>query len=351
MKSERGTILVVDDTEMNIDFLLSFLSEEYDVSVATNGWDGIDLACSITPDIILLDIVLPDIDGFQVCSCLKDDERTSSIPVVFVTSLEKEVDEARGLELGAVDYIVRPFSPELVKARIRNHLELERHRHNLEELVEARTKDLKAAQLASLQCMAMLAEARDSGTGAHVQRTGRYVMTIADYLASKGIRGREISRNEVETLTQASPLHDVGKVGVPDRLLLKPGKLTEEEFEEIKRHASYGAEILKQAERELGPIPFLVMAQTIAQSHHERWDGHGYPTGLKGEDIPLPARIMAIADVYDALRSERPYKKAFSHEKAKKIIVSESASHFDPVLVEVFLAVEREFESIAKKYM
>ncbi|SMG15112.1 response regulator [Dethiosulfovibrio salsuginis] len=203
MTPYRGTILVVDDTEMNIDFLLSFLSEDYDVSVATNGWDGIDLACSITPDIILLDIVLPDIDGFQVCSCLKDDERTSSIPIIFVTSLEKEVDEAR-----------------------------------------------------------------DSGTGAHVQRTGRYVMTIAEYLASKGIKGREISRNEVETLTQASPLHDVGKVGIPDRLLLKPGKLTEEEFEEIK--------------------------------------GHGYPTGLKGEEIPLPARIMAVADVYDALRSERP---------------------------------------------
>ncbi len=351
MNTIRGTILVVDDTETNIDFLLSFLSEEYDVSVATNGWDGIDLACSITPDIILLDILLPDVDGFQVCSCLKDDEKTSSIPIIFVTSLEKEVDEARGLELGAVDYIVRPFSPELVKARIKNHLELERHRHNLEELVEEKTKNLKATQLAALQCMAMLAEARDSGTGAHVQRTGRYVTIIADHLRANYMKGREVSLQDVEILAQASPLHDVGKVGIPDRLLLKPGKLTEEEFEEIKRHSSYGAEILKQAEQELGAIPFLLMAQIIAQSHHERWDGHGYPVGLKGEDIPLPARIMAIADVYDALRSERPYKKAFSHEKAKKIIVSESGSHFDPVLVEVFLAVEREFESIAKKHM
>lgn len=351
MSSGRGTILVVDDTEMNIDFLLSFLSEEYHVSVATNGWDGIDLACSIRPDIILLDIILPDIDGFQVCRCLKDDERTSSIPVIFVTSLEREVDEARGLELGAVDYIVRPFSPELVKARIRNHLELERHRHKLEQLVEERTKDLKTAQLASLQCMAMLAEARDSGTGAHVQRTGKYVMTIADYLASKDIKEREISRSEVEILTQASPLHDVGKVGIPDRLLLKPGKLTEEEFEEIKHHASYGAEILKQAESQLGSIPFLTMAQIIAHNHHERWDGHGYPRGLSREEIPLPARIMAIADVYDALRSKRPYKEAFSHEKAKKIIVSESGSHFDPVLVKVFLAVESKFEEIAEKYM
>lgn len=351
MNSDRETILVVDDTEMNIDFLLSFLSEEYDVSVATNGWDGIDLACSIAPDIILLDIVLPDIDGFQVCSCLKDDEKTSSIPIIFVTSLEKEVDEARGLELGAVDYIVRPFSPELVKARIKNHLELERHRHNLEQLVEEKTKSLKATQLAALQCMAMLAEARDSGTGAHVQRTGRYVTIIADHLRANYMKGRDVSLQDVEILAQASPLHDVGKVGIPDRLLLKPGKLTEEEFEEIKRHASYGAEILKQAEEELGAIPFLLMAQIIAQSHHERWDGHGYPVGLKGEAIPLPARIMAIADVYDALRSERPYKKAFSHEKAKKIILAESGSHFDPVLVEVFLAVEGEFEGIAKKYM
>lgn len=344
----RETILVVDDTETNIDLLLSFLSEEYDVSVATNGWDGIDLACSIRPEMIILDIVLPDIDGFQVCSCLKEDERTSNIPVIFVTSLEKEMDEARGLELGAVDYIVRPFSPELVKARIRNHLELERHRHKLEQMVEEKTRDLKAAQQAALQCMAMLAEARDPGTGAHVQRTGRYVTVMAQYLLSNNIMGREISQEEVEILGQASPLHDVGKVGVPDRLLLKPGKLTEVEFEEIKGHASYGAEILKQAERELGPVPFLTMAQTIAQHHHERWDGHGYPRGLKGEEIPLPARIMAIADVYDALRSERPYKKPFSHEKAKKIIVSESGSHFDPVLAEVFVAVEKEFEKIAR---
>nr|WP_321500947.1 HD domain-containing phosphohydrolase [uncultured Dethiosulfovibrio sp.] len=346
----RETILVVDDTETNIDLLLSFLSEEYDVSVATNGWDGIDLAFSITPDMILLDIVLPDIDGFQVCGCLKEDRRTSNIPIIFVTSLEKEMDEARGLDLGAVDYIVRPFSPELVKARIKNHLELERHRHKLEELVAEKTRNLKATQFAALQCMAMLAEARDPGTGAHVQRTGKYVTIIAEHLRFHRIMGREVSSEDVETLAQASPLHDVGKIGVPDRLLLKPGKLTEEEFDEIKNHASYGAEILKQAGRELGAIPFLMMAEVIAQNHHERWDGHGYPRGLKGEEIPLPARIMAIADVYDALRSERPYKKAFSHEKAKKIILAESGSHFDPVLVEVFLAVEGEFESIAKKH-
>ncbi len=346
---DREAILVVDDSEINVDVLLSFLTEEYDVSVAIDGAGAIELVTRFTPSLILLDIVLPDIDGFEVCRRLKEDPRSADIPVIFITSLNRETDEAKGLDLGAVDYIVKPFSPALVKARIRNHLELERHRHKLERLVEERTRDLRTAQHAAVQCMAMMAETRDYDTGTHVQRTRNYVVLLARHLARHPVEGRRIKREDIETLAQAAPLHDVGKIGLPDSILLKPEGLTESEREEMKNHTTYGGEILRRAENELGPVPFLVMAREIAENHHERWDGSGYPRGLRGEEIPLSARIMAVADVYDALRSARPYKEPFSHEKAVRMISNDSGKHFDPVLVEAFLSLERAFERIAKR--
>lgn len=349
MIDSRDTLLIVDDREINIDILLSFLSEEYQVSVALNGETALKLARKLHPNLILLDVMLPDLNGFEVCRILKSDPRTRHIPVIFVTSLNQEPEEARGLDLGAVDYITRPFSPSLVMARIKNHLELERHRHNLERIVQRRTKDLQSAQLASVQCMAMLAEARDYNTGAHIQRTRKYVMLLGEDLEKNKKANRLVSMEELNLMAQASPLHDVGKIGLPDRILLKPGKLTVEEFEEMKKHTTYGGEILRNVEKEMGSIPFLVTAREIAENHHEKWDGSGYPRGLKKEQIPLSARIMAIADVYDALRSARPYKEAFSHRKALSIMAKESEEHFDPTLIDTFFDLEENFDMISKQ--
>ncbi|MCF4152383.1 response regulator [Dethiosulfovibrio sp. F2B] len=349
MIDDRKTLLVVDDREINIDILLSFLSDEYQISVAMDGETALSLAREVHPDLILLDVMLPDLDGFEVCRRLKADGRTDRIPVIFVTALNQEMDEARGLELGAVDYITRPFSPPLVMARIRNHLELERHRNNLERLVRERTKDLQIAQLASVHCMATLAEARDSDTGAHIQRTRKYVLLLGNDLVKTNRIDRRITKREVDLMAQASPLHDVGKIGLPDRILLKPGKLTPKEFDEMKLHTIYGGDILRNVEREMGSVPFLVMAREIAENHHEKWDGSGYPRGLSGPQIPLSARIMAVADVYDALRSVRPYKEAFSHCKAVCIMTEESEGHFDPVLIERFFELQDQFDRISRQ--
>lgn len=348
MNAERHTLLIVDDTEINLDILLTVLSDDYDVGVALDGYSAVELARKLKPHLILLDIMLPGIDGFEVCRRLKADRDVAGIPVIFLTSLTQEVDEALGLELGAVDYITKPFNPALVKARIRNLLELQEHRHRLEKLVDERTSDLRATQEATVQCMAMLAEMRDAGTGEHIQRTRSYVSLMVSYLVDNPVGGREIPREDVDLLYQAAPLHDIGKVGVPDRILLKPGRLTPEEFEEMKRHTLFGGDILRRAEKELGAISFLQVAREITENHHEKWDGTGYPRGISGEAIPLSARIMAIADVYDALRSARPYKEAFSHERSVRIIREGAGSHFDPVLVDVFLQLENRFREIGE---
>jgi putative two-component system response regulator len=345
----RPTILVVDDSAVNLDILLNLLGDDYNVSVAMDGPSALDLTVKLNPSLILLDIMIPGIDGFEVCRLLKADERTRAIPVIFLTVLTHEIDEAHGLELGAVDYITKPFSPALVKARIRNHLELERHRGHLESLVEEKTRNLQLTREAMIRSMATMAELRDSGTGEHIQRTRSYVLLLARYLADHSVPGRVMSGEEIDLFYQSAPLHDIGKVGIPDAILLKPGKLTPDEFEVIRKHPLHAAEILRRAEREMGDLSFLRIAREIAESHHEKWDGSGYPYGLKGEEIPLSGRIMAVADVYDALRSERPYKKPFPHEEAVRIISEGAGSHFDPVVVEAFLALQDRFRRISEK--
>ena len=235
-----------------------------------------------------------------------------------------------------------------MKARIRNHLELELHRSKLQSLVNEKTRDLRLTRDATIGSMAMMAEMRDAGTGEHIQRTRSYVLLMARYLAEHGLPGRTMTEDEIDLLYHSAPLHDIGKVGIPDRILLKPGKLTPEEFEVIKQHPVYGGDILRRAEKEMGAISFLRVAREIAENHHEKWDGTGYPLGLKGERIPLSGRIMAVADVYDALRSQRPYKEAFSHEKSVEIIREGAGSNFDPVLVEIFLQLEGDFRSISE---
>ncbi|MDY0162340.1 two-component system response regulator [Desulfobotulus sp.] len=349
------TLMVVDDTETNIDLLLDTLGTEYEIMVAIDGPTALEHAKANPPDLILLDIMMPGMDGFEVCRRLKQDSRTRNIPIIFVTAMNEALDEHKGLALGAVDYITKPFSPPIVRMRVRNHLALKLAQEalavqnaTLEDRVRERTQELERTQDVTIQCMASLAETRDMETGEHIRRSQHYVRTLARHLRHHP-RFRAVLDNShyIEMLFKSAPLHDIGKVGVPDRILLKEGPLTKEEFEEMKRHTLYGHEALRRAEMGLlGQSSFLSVAAEIAYTHHERWDGSGYPRGLKGDEIPVSGRLMAIADVYDALISRRSYKEAFSHEKAVNIIISGDnrtlPAHFDP---DVLLAFSREAET------
>lgn len=348
----RHLVLIVDDTETNIDILVNALEDDYELSVALDGETALESARENSPDIILLDVMMPGMDGYEVCKWLKNSPETFNIPVIFITALSDEADEAKGLELGAVDYITKPFNPDLVRARLRNHLELKSYRDSLEEQVAAQVQELSQARAATIASMATLAEFRDPETGAHIYRTQLYVKLLAEKLAKKspGI----FKPSVIELLYQSAPLHDIGKVGVPDAILLKPSGLTREEFEEMKKHTLYGSRAIKKTETILGSNSFLYLAREIAEFHHERWDGSGYPHGLKGKEIPLCARLMSMADVYDALISKRPYKPPFTHEEAVKIITEGDGrtkpEHFDPDVMKIFKENGNEMEKIALKY-
>lgn len=358
---KKPTILVVDDTPSNIDILLETLGNEYEIIVALDGETALDQAINNHPDIVLLDIMMPVMDGYEVCKRLKNSRTTAEIPVIFVTAMNEMVDEERGLELGAIDYITKPFSPPIVKARVKNHLlfqlakeAVERQKDMLEEMVLERTRELMITQDVTIQCMASLAETRDMDTGEHIRRTQFYVKTLAEALRNSPKFSKMLTRENIELMYKSAPLHDIGKVGVPDHILLKEGPLTKEEFEEMKKHTVYGRDALTEAEKMLGTNSFLRYAKEIAYSHHERWDATGYPEGIKGDDIPLSGRLMAIADVYDALISKRVYKPAFTHEDALRIITKGDGrvmpGHFDPEVLEAFNAKSDEFRQIAAKY-
>lgn len=355
------TIMIVDDIETNIDILLDTLGHDYEVMVAIDGATALEHARRNPPDLILLDVMMPDMDGFEVCMRLKRDPRTREIPVIFVTAMNEVVEEKKGLELGAVDYITKPFSPPIVRARVRNHLELKLaqetlalHNLQLEERVHERTRELERTQDVTIQCMASLAETRDMETGEHIRRSQHYVASLARHLQNHHRFQHLLTDHYIDLLFKSAPLHDIGKVGVPDRILLKPGKLTPEEFEEMKRHTIYGRDALREAEKELGQSSFLRVAAEIAHTHHERWDGSGYPRSLKGDEIPISGRLMSIADVYDALISKRIYKPAFSHEKALEIITKGDGrvipDHFDPDVLNAFSEMAEEFRNIAKRF-
>ncbi|NDV26787.1 HD domain-containing phosphohydrolase [Desulfovibrio sp. JC010] len=344
-------VLIVDDTVENLQVLMEALKGEYAVVTAKNGEKALELAVNKPrPDIILLDIMMPGMNGYEVCERLKADVRTKDIPVIFITVLMEEEDEARGLALGAVDYIVKPFCPDLVKARVKNQLDLKEHKDHLERLVKERTKELALVKKVTIECLATLAEWRDPETGGHIARTQNYVKILAEHAMKREEFASELNEELIETLYLSAPLHDVGKVGVADAILLKPGKLTDEEFEEMKKHSQYGCDALAGAENTLGGNSFLHHAREIAFYHHEKWDGTGYPKGTSGEDIPLSARIMAIADVYDALISKRVYKDPFPHSKAVKIIAEGRGTHFDPRLTDIFLDIQEEFRGIALEF-
>jgi putative two-component system response regulator len=322
--ADRATILVVDDTPENIDVLVGILREDYRLKVARGGEQALRIVRTQPPDLILLDVMMPEIDGYEVCRQLKADATTRHVPVVFVTAKIDLADELRGLELGAVDYITKPVSPPVVKARVRTHLALYDQNRELERRVMERTAQLHETRMKIIQRLGRAAEYKDNETGMHVIRMSHYSRILG--LAAG------MSEHEADLLMNAAPMHDIGKIGIPDRILQKAGDLDENEWTIMQRHALIGAEILGNDDSAL-----LQMARTIALTHHEKWDGSGYPQGLVGEEIPRVARIVAIADVFDALTSERPYKSAWSIEDATDALRAGAGTHFDPLLVELFL--------------
>lgn len=355
---KKQTILAVDDTLANIDVVKGVLAQDYLVQAALSGKMALKIIEKQKPDLILLDIMMPEMDGYEVCKILKSQDETKDIPIVFLTAKSQEDDETKGLALGAVDYITKPISPPILKERVKNHLILQsskelllRQNEILEERVIERTMQLSELQDVAMVAMGALAESRDPETGNHIRRTQRYVKVLAVELAKHEQYQDFLTPDVMTSLYKSAPLHDIGKVGIEDCILLKPGKLTDEEFEKMKRHTTYGRDALAAAEQSIESADnFLIFAKEIAYSHQEKWDGSGYPEGLSGQDIPLSARIMAVADVYDALISKRVYKPAFSHEKAVSIIKEGRGSHFEPLLVDCFLAVADDFNQVAQDF-
>jgi len=355
----RPVVLVVDDTPDNLAFLSGLLKRDYRVRVANSGEKALRLArMSPPPDLILLDIVMVGMDGYDVCRRLKVDPSTRHIPIIFLTARGTMEDERFGLELGAADYIAKPISPPILMARVRAQLSLKlaadflRDKNEfLEEEVNRRTREVVTIQEVTILALAGLAETRDTDTGNHLRRTQRFVAALARKMKDHPRFRDYLTPQNIELLYKTAPLHDIGKVGVPDRILLKPGTLTPEEFEIMKQHTVLGWDALEKAERSVGAdVAFLKTAKEIALCHQEKWDGTGYPQGLLGEAIPISARLMAVADVYDALTSRRVYKDAYAHEIAVQIIEEGRSRHFDPDLVDGFLEIQEEFREIAVCY-
>lgn len=355
----KPTILVVDDTPENLQLMRGLLRDLYRVRLGTRGEDGVALARQEPqPDLILLDIMMEGIDGYETCRRLKADARTQGIPVIFLTAMGEERDQEEGFRCGCVDFITKPISPSLTLARIATHLSLKQAKdqlavqnRNLQQEVEERTREVQTVQDVTILAMASLAETRDNETGMHIRRTQNYVKTLAEALHSASPYAAQLDEAMIELLYKSAPLHDIGKVGIPDGILLKPGRLTEDEFQTMRQHPAIGARIIAFAERSLpARSSFLCLAREIAHHHHENWDGSGYPDGLAGTAIPLSARLMAVADVYDALISRRCYKPAMSHEKACGLILAEDGRKFDPVVVEMFRRCADRFAAIAAAF-
>jgi putative two-component system response regulator len=355
----RQTILIVDDTPENLTVLGELLQPTYHVRAANSGRRALQIAdAEPRPDLILLDVMMPDMDGFAVLDQLRQSPHTSDIPVIFVTAMDGTEDEERGLDLGAMDYITKPLRPSIVLARVNIQLELKKARDwlknenaILEAEVARRMSENQLIQDVSIHALAHLAETRDPETGNHIRRTQGYVRVLAEALRDHARFAGLLNGHVIETLVKSAPLHDIGKVGIPDHILLKPGKLTPDEWEIMKTHAALGADAIEQAEHDADhPVEFLGLAKEIARHHHERWDGNGYPDRLAGDDIPLSARLMALADVFDALINRRVYKEPFSFDQARRIIVDERGRQFDPDVVDAFTDHFEDFIAIANRY-
>ena len=354
-----ATVLVVDDTPENLTLMGALLRDHFMVKVANNGEKALKIAISDTlPDLVLLDIMMPGTDGYEVCRRLKATAATRDIPVIFLTARSDPDDERMGLALGAVDYITKPISPPILLARVNTHLALKATADflrdksaYLEREVALRTLEVQAIQDVTIMAMTSLAETRDNETGNHIRRIQLYVKALAERLRNHPRFEAVLNERMIELLYKSAPLHDIGKIGIPDSILLKPGKLTVEEFEVMKTHTTLGRKAIEDAERRLGMrVAFLSVSKEIAYSHQEKWDGSGYPQGLAGDQIPVSARLMAVADVYDALINKRVYKAAFSHDQTCSTIVKGKGTHFDPDMVDAFVSIAEDFRSIALKY-
>jgi len=356
------TLLVVDDTPANLSLMAGLLHQEYRVKLANSGPRALELAQREPPDLILLDVMMPEMDGYTVCRLLKRDPRTRDVPVIFVTAMSQPEDETRGFECGAVDFIHKPISPPIVRARVRTHLQLKtwqdslrRRSTGLEVALRQRLEEVERLRDTTLFVMVSLAEFRDEDTGNHVKRTQEYVRALAEHLAEQPDcmpgRSEPLDPSTIDLIAKSAPLHDIGKVAIPDHILLKPGPLSPEELGEMRKHPLHGWEMLRRAAQRMGGEQgFLSFAMQIARHHHERWDGTGYPDRLAGRDIPLAARLMAVADVYDALISRRPYKEPYPHEDAVRRITAEAGRHFDPDVVRAMLAQQDRFIAIASTW-
>jgi len=359
MAGPGATLLIVDDSPVNLRVLGELLRPLYRVLAANSGERCLELASSLPrPDLILLDVMMPEMDGYAVLAHLRQNPVTRAIPVMFLTALAAASDEELGLRLGAADYITKPIQPAVVLARVRTQLEAKQARDwmkdqnaALESEVARRMSENDLTQRITVRALAHLAELRDSDTGNHIMRTQAYVHRLALALQAHPRFAAELGDRQVELLARSAPLHDLGKVGIPDRVLLKAGRLTPEEWAVMQTHAKLGSDAIERAERDVEqPLEFLRMAKEIAHWHHERWDGSGYPDGLAGEAIPLSARLMAVADVFDALISARAYKPALAYSEARALIAAARGSHFDPDIADAFEAEFEAFAAIAERY-
>jgi putative two-component system response regulator len=355
MKNERQVIFLVDDNISNLTAGKTMLKARYDVFPMSSGHKLFTMLETIKPDLILLDVEMPEMNGYEAIKRLKEDEKTRDIPVIFLTARNDSGSELEGLSLGAIDYIFKPFSPPLLLKRLENHLltrsqqiALKNYNDNLRQIVEKRTRQVVDLQNAILNTVTEMVEFRDDVTGGHIERTQNYLKLLVDKLLRENIYREEISSWNLEFLIPSAQLHDVGKIAISDTILNKPGKLTAEEFEIMKRHAAIGEAAIEGIMKTTPEKDFLRHAKIFAGTHHEKWDGSGYPRGLKNYAIPLQGRLMAVADVYDALITPRPYKRPLSPDESGRIIISERGKHFDPVLVDLFQDLAPQFALIAE---
>ncbi len=351
----RKQIMVIDDNVTNLNVARIALEEHYNVQLITSGEKALKLFERTTPDLILLDVDMPGMNGFDVIRCIKQSHLpVRNVPVIFVTAKDDSGSEYDGLSLGAVDYITKPFSFPLMLKRVELHLQLVKQRDelhsyskNLEKMVEEKTKVISELQYSIVGVLSDMIERRDGSTAGHLMRTQNYLKVLLDAVRDENIYEEELEDIDFNLYLHASLLHDVGKMSIPDNILLKPGKLTHDEFEIVKTHTTIGENAIRYAMSSLQEQKFLEIAASFAGSHHERWDGSGYPRAAREREIPIAGRLMAIVDVYDAFISERPYKKPVPHEEAAKIIIGARATHFDPLLIDVFEGVSDVFRKIA----
>jgi putative two-component system response regulator len=333
------TVFIVDDAGTNLTMAVDALEKHYRIFTMLSAAKMFDFLQKIKPDIILLDIEMPEMDGFAALKQLKAHEVYAEIPVIFLTSLSDEATEVRGFELGVVDFITKPFSAPVLLNRMRTHL-------NVDDLIRERTSQLENLKDNTITVLADLVETRDKNTGGHIERTATFVRFLIDAMIADGVYADEMRHWNIKTVISSARLHDIGKIAISDVLLNKPGKLTDEEFEMIQAHAIVGEQVIDKIVSRTGDETFLHHAKLFAGYHHERWDGTGYPRQLKGTEIPLQGRIMSVADVYDALISNRPYKAAFSATEAEDIMMNVSGKHFDPAIVDVFYKIRKLFREV-----